>query len=123
MEEIIDPELDTQEDEWTLSSVHKMAELAFRCLAYESGMRPSMMEVSIELEQICLSRRGSVKSNAADSLQASSSCSSMSSVRAMQLESDSGSGVKRSSPVSVQEPWLSGQSSPSSFGLLNHAVQ
>lgn len=130
LEEIIDPELDTQEDEWTLSSVHKMAELAFRCLAYESGMRPSMVEVSIELEQICLSRRGSVKSNAADSLQASSSCSSVSSVRAMQLdvdiknpESDSGSGVKRSSPVSVQEPWLSGQSSASSFSLLNHAVQ
>lgn len=137
LEEIIDPVLDPQGDEWTLSSVHKMAELAFRCLAYESGMRPSMMEVANELEQNELSRRwGSLKENVAYSLQASSSCSSASSMRQISLqassscsfvpsirqlqlnvdvnppESNSESAVKGFSPVSVQDPWLSEQSSP-----------
>ncbi|KAI8548757.1 hypothetical protein RHMOL_Rhmol07G0298500 [Rhododendron molle] len=166
LQEIIDPVLDPQGDEWTLSSVHKMAELAFRCLAYESGMRPSMMEVANELEQIGLSstRWGSLKGNVADSLQPSSSCSSASSVRQILLQAspscspvssvrqislqaspscssvssirqsqlsvdvnqpelNSESGAKGFSPVSVQDPWLSEQSSPSPFSLLNHVVQ
>jgi serine/threonine protein kinase len=35
------PSLDLHRDAWTLSSVHKVAELAFRCFAYHSEMRPS----------------------------------------------------------------------------------
>ncbi|GAB4847063.1 Wall-associated receptor kinase-like 14, partial [Ancistrocladus abbreviatus] len=50
VDEIIDPFLEPHRDAWTLLSVHKVAELAFRCLAYHRDMRPSMMEVAEELE-------------------------------------------------------------------------
>ncbi|KAL6493138.1 hypothetical protein OROGR_032897 [Orobanche gracilis] len=50
--EIIDPFLKPSLDSWTLSSVHKVAELAFRCLAFHSDMRPSMIEVARELEEM-----------------------------------------------------------------------
>ncbi|GFY95905.1 protein kinase superfamily protein [Actinidia rufa] len=57
LEEIIDPLLEQiVNDEWALLSMHKVAELAFRCLAYDRDTRPSMMEVAAELEQIRLSR-------------------------------------------------------------------
>lgn len=56
VDEIIDPSIDPHWDAWTLSSIHKVAELAFRCLAYHRDMRPSMAEVAEELEQIRLSR-------------------------------------------------------------------
>ncbi|KAL4332634.1 hypothetical protein GQ457_07G025950 [Hibiscus cannabinus] len=57
LDEIIDPFLEPHSDSWTLSSIHKVAELAFRCLSYQRDMRPTMMEVAVELEQIRLSRR------------------------------------------------------------------
>ncbi|KAH6788480.1 Protein kinase superfamily protein [Perilla frutescens var. frutescens] len=51
--EIIDPFiLKSDVGNWTISSVHKVAELAFRCLAFDRDMRPSMKEVAEELEQI-----------------------------------------------------------------------
>ncbi|KAJ4885500.1 Wall-associated receptor kinase-like 14 [Raphanus sativus] len=53
-DEIIDPVLDLNLDEWTLSSIHSVADLAFRCLAFHSDMRPTMTEVADELEQIRL---------------------------------------------------------------------
>ncbi|KAK6115874.1 hypothetical protein DH2020_008143 [Rehmannia glutinosa] len=57
LDEIIDPFiLGGDRDNWTISSVDKVAELAFRCLAFHRDMRPSMMEVAIELEQIRLSK-------------------------------------------------------------------
>ncbi|KAK6115900.1 hypothetical protein DH2020_008169 [Rehmannia glutinosa] len=53
LDEIIDPFiLGGDRDNWTISSVDKVAELAFRCLAFHRDMRPSMMEVAVELEQI-----------------------------------------------------------------------
>ncbi|KAK7251117.1 hypothetical protein RIF29_34038 [Crotalaria pallida] len=52
VDEIIDPFLEPHRDAWTLYSVHKVAELAFRCLAFHSDMRPTMMEVAEELEHI-----------------------------------------------------------------------
>lgn len=55
VDEMIDPFLDPNRDTWVLSSIHKVAELAFRCLAFHGDMRPSMMEVANELEQIKLS--------------------------------------------------------------------
>ncbi|PKI54329.1 hypothetical protein CRG98_025265 [Punica granatum] len=55
VDEIIDPFLEPHRDAWTLSSIHKVAELAFRCLAFHRDMRPSMMEVAEELEHIRLS--------------------------------------------------------------------
>ncbi|PSS31375.1 Wall-associated receptor kinase-like [Actinidia chinensis var. chinensis] len=75
LEEIIDPLFELQTDDgWTLSSIHKVAELAFRCLAYDQDMRPSMIEVAIMLEQIRLSRWANSKENITP-LSETSSCS------------------------------------------------
>jgi serine/threonine protein kinase len=49
---IIDPFFGRNMDKWTVSSVHRIAELIFRCLAFQSDARPSMIEVASELEQI-----------------------------------------------------------------------
>lgn len=56
LEEIIDPLIEPHRDAWTLCSVHKVAELAFRCLAFHRDMRPSMTEVAAELDQTRRSR-------------------------------------------------------------------
>ncbi|XP_057503285.1 wall-associated receptor kinase-like 14 [Actinidia eriantha] len=98
LEEIIDPLLEAVlNDEWALSSMHKVAELAFRCLTYDRDTRPSMMEVAAELEQIRLSRWAiSSEENITTSSDASR-CGS-----------------------SFTDPWLSEQSSPSSNSLLHH---
>ncbi|KAK4782372.1 hypothetical protein SAY86_016474 [Trapa natans] len=56
VDEIIDPSLEPHTDPWTLGSIHKVAELAFRCLAYHRDARPSMAEVAAELEQMRLSK-------------------------------------------------------------------
>ncbi|EHA8590197.1 wall-associated receptor kinase-like 14 [Cocos nucifera] len=131
VDEIIDPYLDPNRDAWTLSSIHKVAELAFRCLAFHRDMRPSMTEVADELEQI---RRSGWAPSADDSVfmsSASSLCSSQSNC------TDKSRGVSMSrrlalanmmvevrvdSPVSVQEPWFSEQSSPSENSLLGNVV-
>ncbi|KAL3505241.1 hypothetical protein ACH5RR_035082 [Cinchona calisaya] len=136
LDEIIDPFLELQNDHsWTLSSIHKVGELAFRCLAFHRDMRPSMMEVAIELEQIRLSKWADSEENTAFFPASSevSSCSSSSSVceKPLNLTSKkqefkngaSASGSLNSmerdySPVSVQHPWPSEQSSPSSNSLL-----
>ncbi|KAF5763701.1 putative protein kinase RLK-Pelle-WAK-LRK10L-1 family [Helianthus annuus] len=54
VDDLIDPFLEPNRDAWTLSSIHKVAELAFRCLAFHGDVRPSMEEVADELEQIRL---------------------------------------------------------------------
>ncbi|XVE94788.1 hypothetical protein REPUB_Repub02eG0039500 [Reevesia pubescens] len=56
LDEIIDPFLEPNSDSWTSTSIHKVAELAFRCLSFHRDMRPTMMEAAVELEQIRLSR-------------------------------------------------------------------
>ncbi|KAK2446363.1 wall-associated receptor kinase [Trifolium repens] len=142
LEDIIDPIvfLDPQvtSDVWTLSSIHKVAELAFRCLAFHRDMRPCMTEVATELEQLSLNKWNSFGENSSiiDHL---SSCSSSSSESEKPLSSNTtlkdvgpkGDHLKletvpvsfrsvdrlnSSSPVSVQDPdpWFSEQSSPSS---------
>ncbi|XWS29350.1 hypothetical protein CRYUN_Cryun24cG0021800 [Craigia yunnanensis] len=52
VDEIIDPYLEPHRDAWTLTSIHNVAELAFRCLAFHGDMRPTMNEVAEELEHI-----------------------------------------------------------------------
>ncbi|KAJ6709832.1 WALL-ASSOCIATED RECEPTOR KINASE-LIKE 21 [Salix koriyanagi] len=143
LDEIIDPFLDLHSDAWTFSSVHKVAEVAFRCLAFHKDMRPSMVEVAAELEQIMLSRwASSEETNCPTSLDFSP-CSSSSNVSEKPLnltvrktESErrglfvlqtqpSGKSpevANRNSPVSVQDPWLSEKSSPSSSNLLNNVI-
>lgn len=147
LDEIMDPFLEPNRDAWTLSSLHKVAELAFRCLAFHRDMRPSMMEVADELEQIRLSGWAPLDENTCmASFSVASSCSSPyngsekfggTSFKKSEVASKrlfvpqravadcltSLEKVKDSSPVSVQDPWLSGHSSPSSSSLLGHVVQ
>lgn len=142
VDEIIDPFLEPHRDAWTLSSIHKVAELAFRCLAFHRDMRPSMMEVAAELEQIRLSGWAQMEDNIFVGSSASS-CSSLSHCteksRATTKKASIGSQrllvpqrsecavlmeeVRGCSPVSVQDPWFSEQSSPSSNSLLGNVVQ
>ncbi|KAK4276625.1 hypothetical protein QN277_014753 [Acacia crassicarpa] len=143
LDEIIDPFLEAHMDYWTHFSVHKVAELAFRCLAFHRDMRPSMTEVAAELEQIRLSRWTTFEdSNRIVSTELSSSSPSSDesekplSVKEKKAEPE-GKGIvklqtetaalnsverpQNCSPVSVQDPdfWQSEQSSPSSNSLLS----
>ncbi|KAI3520964.1 hypothetical protein L1887_10419 [Cichorium endivia] len=120
LDEIIDPFLDR--DTWTISSIHKVAELAFRCLAFHGDMRPSMTEVAEELEMIRVSDDVTIASSS------SSPCGKVVGSRRVvvpQIRSNclTKSKEKDCSPVSVQDPWLSDQSSPSANSLLGNVVQ
>ncbi|MBA0793821.1 hypothetical protein Gohar_018204, partial [Gossypium harknessii] len=143
VDEIIDPYLDLDGDAWTLSSIHKVAELAFRCLAFHPDMRPTMLEVAEELERIRLSSW--VPCMCTESPSASScppsddeSDASLSTKTVIEKALIIGNrrlitkqncltslnDVKTNSPVSVQDDWLSEQSSPSTNSLLgNNASQ
>ncbi|CAL4938344.1 unnamed protein product [Urochloa decumbens] len=140
VDDIVDPYLDPHRDAWTLSSIHKVAELAFRCLAFHSEMRPSMAEVADELDQVQRSGWAPSADDAAFMSKSSSICSSAASARG----TDRSWGAARSrtereraavnasvvqetaskgaadSPVSVQERWFSDRSSPSSNSLLGN---
>lgn len=126
LDEIIDPLIHTQNDDddgWLLSSIHKVAELAFRCLAFHRDMRPTMMEIAIELEQIRLSKWSNseeIITASSEELSSSSSSSSLSSVSEKPLKLTG--SLKKYSPFCVQEkdPWPSEESSPSSSSLLNN---
>ncbi|KAJ8762305.1 hypothetical protein K2173_007462 [Erythroxylum novogranatense] len=128
LDEIVDPLIDLHSDAWTLFSVRKVAELAFRCLAFHRDVRPSMVEVAAELEEITLGRHASSKeTNDITSSKISPSSSSSSSpssnpsdktisltIQKSELEHktllsnmESLEIGKTSSPVSVQDPWLS----------------
>jgi len=110
-----------------------VAELAFRCLAFHSEMRPSMAEVADELDQI--QRSGWAPSADDDAYMSTSSsiCSSAASTRGTDRSSwgagrsrtdreraaqEAARGGVAESPVSVQERWFSDRSSPSSNSLL-----
>ncbi|XP_043709030.1 wall-associated receptor kinase-like 14 [Telopea speciosissima] len=143
VDEIIDPFLEPHRDAWTLSSVHKVAELAFRCLAFHRDMRPSMMEVAAELESIRLCGCAPLEEGISFDSSSESTCSSPCNESEKSLGVDfkkvcSGGRrllvpqrdehvlqmeVKDSSPVSVQDPWVSEQSSPSTNSLLGHVCQ
>ncbi|KAL8151934.1 hypothetical protein V2J09_021742 [Rumex salicifolius] len=130
LDEIIDPFLDPHRDAWTLSSIHKVAELAFRCLAYHRDMRPSMMEVAEELELLRITGcppqddMRSIASCCSSALNASDRSlpcvSARNGVTTQRLALDIG---KDSSPISVQDPWLSANSSPSAHSLLGNVVK
>ncbi|CAO2830614.1 unnamed protein product [Amaranthus hypochondriacus] len=146
IDEIIDPYLELHRDAWTLASVHKVAELAFRCLAYHRDMRPSMMEVAHELEQIRQSGWASLDENVCMGSSVASSCSSplngsersfgglsikksvigsqrlIVAQKAMNQLASLEEG-NDSSPVSVHDPWFSEQSSPSTNSLLSNVIQ
>ncbi|KAL7254005.1 hypothetical protein ACSBR1_008372 [Camellia fascicularis] len=74
VDEIIDPFLEPHRDAWTLSSVHKVAELAFRRLMFHRDVRPSMMEVADELEQIRPNGCALMEENTCTTSSVASSC-------------------------------------------------
>ncbi|GMJ08743.1 hypothetical protein like AT2G23450 [Hibiscus trionum] len=135
IDEIIDSHLDQHRDAWTLSSIHNVAELAFRCLAFHGDMRPTMSEVAEELEHIRLTAwvPGLCIESPSGSSSPSSDDGSERSLSTKTVKSSSVIGTGRlivkqrrgdyNSPVSVQDDWLSGQSSPSSNSLLASASQ
>ena len=92
VDEIIDPYFEPHRDAWTLYSVHKVAELAFRCLAFHSDMRPTMIEVAEELEHI---RRSGWETMEETIFVASSIGSACSSPRGRSLKSLSGINFER----------------------------
>ncbi|KAE8718507.1 Wall-associated receptor kinase-like 14 [Hibiscus syriacus] len=134
IDEIIDPYLDPHRDAWTLSSIHNVAELAFRCLAFHGDMRPAMSEVAEELEHIRLtawvpglciespsgSSSPSSDDESAKSLSTKTVKSSSSVIGSWKLIMKQRRG-DYSSPVSVQDDRLSGRSSPSTNSLLANA--
>ncbi|KAJ0967680.1 hypothetical protein J5N97_024597 [Dioscorea zingiberensis] len=135
VEEIIDPFLEPTRDAWTLSSIHKVAELAFRCLAFHRDMRPSMVEVAEELDHIKLSGWTSADEHNIFLSSSSSLCSSASSLgNATPRKCASAAGEMSitvintavqevnvvDSPVSVQDRWFSDQNSPSANSLLRN---
>ncbi|EOX91257.1 Serine-threonine/tyrosine-protein kinase [Theobroma cacao] len=141
VDEILDPYLEPHRDAWTLSSIHNVAELAFRCLAFHRDMRPTMTEVAEELEHIRLSAwvpGMCIESPTASSCPSSDDESERSLRTKTSKKSVVGSQrlivkqrggdcltsldeVENSSPVSVQDHWLSEQSSPSTNSLLGNA--
>ncbi|KAI9089329.1 hypothetical protein K1719_029608 [Acacia pycnantha] len=136
VDEIIDPFLEPHRDAWTLYSIHKVAELAFRCLAFHSDMRPTMMEVAEELDHIRRSGWAIMEETIASSVGSARSSlpneaeKSFSDVQLdkEQVESErlivsERAEVRDSSPVSVHDTWSSGRSSPSSNSLLGNAPQ
>ncbi|KAJ6990116.1 wall-associated receptor kinase-like 14 isoform X1 [Populus alba x Populus x berolinensis] len=141
VDEIIDPYLDPNRDAWTLTSILSVAELAFRCLAFHRDMRPTMLEVAEELEQIRLSAWIPTMYMASPT---ASSCSSQNgSQKSLSVSISRKAGLARgklllpqrtdsltsleetkdSSPVSEQDTWLSEQSSPSTNSLLGNVVR
>ncbi|KAI3813324.1 hypothetical protein L1987_18044 [Smallanthus sonchifolius] len=145
VDDIIDPFLEPNRDAWTLSSIHKVTELAFRCLAFHKDMRPSMTEVADELEQIRLSGWNTVDDNVtmgSSSVSSSPYNGSERSIGGTIVKKVAAIGSRRlvvphvipdclkiteeekdSSPVSVQDIWLSEQSSPSTNSLLGNVVR
>lgn len=131
LDEIIDPFLLDPHETTTLSSIHKVAEVAFRCLAFHRDMRPSMTEVATELEQL-RTNFGENNCTASTELSSCSSCGESEKPLTGKKVGPKGNGhlklqtgpvsfksmerPKSSSPVSVQDPdpWFSEHSSPSS---------
>ncbi|KAL6499211.1 hypothetical protein OROHE_026239 [Orobanche hederae] len=149
VDEIIDPFIEPNRDAWTLSSIHKVAELAFRCLAFHRDMRPSMMEVADELEQIRRSGWAPLDESVHVGSSVASSCSSpyQGSEKSFSTLNTRRTGVgskrsivtqkavpvlgvpvkegKDSSPVCLKDIWLSEQNSPSTNtnSLLGNVVR
>ncbi|XP_071710272.1 wall-associated receptor kinase-like 14 [Rutidosis leptorrhynchoides] len=128
LDEIIDPSLEANKDAWTFSSINKVAEIAFRCLAFYSEMRPSMSEVAAELEQIRTSREENIlllldvsNSSSLSTVDEKETCKEAKNDefdnKRLFDSMDSANG-RNIAPGFVEEQWLSETSSPSSNGLL-----
>ncbi|KAK1395703.1 Wall-associated receptor kinase-like 14 [Heracleum sosnowskyi] len=128
LNEIIDPFIMSTLDEATFSSMHKVAELAFRCISFHSETRPSMTEVATELEQIKLSQCVITEEiNTAllgdqSPMRVATNISVLAN-KGLSASLNSVESEKNFSPVSVQDSWTTDRSSPSSNGLLSQTTQ
>lgn len=104
--EIVDPWMEIEKDELGVWSVQRIGEVAFRCLAFQRDVRPSMVEVAAELEEI--RRRWK--------------CKEILLGESGSWKSSHGDGGDYFSRGSVEDSWLSEQSSPSSSSLLNNVI-
>ncbi|KAK9066699.1 hypothetical protein SSX86_014022 [Deinandra increscens subsp. villosa] len=117
LDEIIDPSLEHKNDAWTSSSIHKIAELAFRCLAFHSEMRPSMSEVAAELERIRVSREEDTTSSPESIVDETHICKvvdNSESEKIVLFDSLNSTDERNLSPKDADDRWLSESSSPSS---------
>lgn len=118
LDEIIDPLLKRNKDISTFNSIHKVAELAFRCLAFDSDVRPPMTEVLVELEQIkassCVSWQEKNNGSSHRSLSFIANKNSMG-VEVIKNESDMSNveakNIRKTSSKSEQDSWSSDSSS------------
>ncbi|WOL05108.1 wall-associated receptor kinase-like 14 [Canna indica] len=106
VEEIVDPIIKENWDGQTKASVQKVAELAFRCLAFHKEARPSMAEVTEEMERIRIEMGSSAQKEEFGDRDD----------RAKSVVMDE---VDVVSPVSDQEQWTSERSCTSSSSLSN----
>nr|XP_043614523.1 wall-associated receptor kinase-like 14 [Erigeron canadensis] len=133
LEEIIDPSLEHNQDEWTFSSIHKVAEIAFRCLAFHSEMRPSMSEVAADLEEISISAKENIKLSLEESNRSLISIVSEKETNkeVKNSESDNKSlfdslnsmNERNLSTMYGEDQWPSEPTSPSSNGLLGSSTR
>ncbi|KAG9137085.1 hypothetical protein Leryth_011917 [Lithospermum erythrorhizon] len=132
LEEIIDPYLQPDMDPWTRPSLHKVAEMAFRCLAFHRDARPSMMEVAIELEQIRLNQWPNSDVCFTSLLNTPHHASPIYNASEKQLKTDNNDSFHYrdsmditedlASKASTPDSWPSEQSSPSTSSLINHVI-
>ena len=121
--EIVDPAILDGGEEWVMESVRHVSELAFRCLAFHKDARPAMSEVAAELRQI---RDAAPADSDSDDPGASRLRRPTLDVDVqvdVSLDGPDTVGEKAVvSPVSVQEVWVSDQSSPSTNGSMPRFV-
>jgi serine/threonine protein kinase len=118
--EIVDPAIlggGASGEEWVMESVRHVSELAFRCLAFHKDDRPAMCEVAAELHRI----RDAAPDSDSDP---GSRLGPMMDIH-VDVSLDGPDTVAKkvaASPVSVQELWVSDQSSPSTNGSMPRFV-
>ncbi|KAL6622556.1 hypothetical protein ACP70R_032435 [Stipagrostis hirtigluma subsp. patula] len=111
VDEIVDPALGVDHGEdWVMDSVRHVSELAFRCLAFQKDVRPCMSEVAAEL--------GRIRAAAPDSDTGPGLGPMIGLQKEAGFDGPDTAAKKAVSPVSVQEVWVSDQSSPSTNGSM-----
>ncbi|KAF3333844.1 wall-associated receptor kinase-like 14 [Carex littledalei] len=119
IEEIVDPFLvksSSRGDAWVMDSIKKVAELAFRCLAFSKDVRPGMSEVADELERV----RATLPDSEPDLLDVEEDMGRNDEEKVLVTSSKTRRKreLKEDSPVSVQYMWVSENSSSSTNGSM-----
>uniref|UniRef100_A0A0E0BUS9 Protein kinase domain-containing protein n=1 Tax=Oryza glumipatula TaxID=40148 RepID=A0A0E0BUS9_9ORYZ len=114
VDDIVDPALVDRADEWVMRSVRHVSELAFRCLAFQKDVRPAMSEVAAELARI----RDAAPASVPGARTGAGSRPPMVIDVGVGFDGVDAAVKKAGSPVSVQDVWVSDQSSPSTNGSM-----